>query len=231
MRLFTPPVRRPATPGDPTWRRRQCRIQRTRYSSPCPRWRLRAGSCLAQTPTRSSMTLLPRSTGAILRGRGETFVAGKRQELLNELWNLFEKCHRDNKRQAREECYAGVVSLPAGSRSEVGDEVVVLEAEMTLGKEGLHPKLAHNKCWTGSLRDNRAAGLQPGLNYGVLIYGLDSRRRCQRRTSKRSMRGRWSCPTTLEAKHGRQTWDWRPPLVSPLYTLTDRRAVRARRDS
>lgn len=100
------------------------------------------------------MTPLPGSTGAILTGGGgETLVAGKRQELLNELWNELEKCHRDNKQQAWEEFYAGVVRPSAGSRSKVGDEVVVRE-------EGGSTPQAGTQVLGGVFGGNRTARLQ-----------------------------------------------------------------------
>lgn len=135
-----------------------------------------------------------------------------------------------SKNRQREAANARIARTSPGAKAEVGDKVLVKEADSTLHRDGLHPKLAHDH-FTGPWEVINV--VREGLSFTVRLHG--------RQIRQRSVAASDIKPFHVRPPHLRHTFEdefahtiWSVDLgladtsvvAVPLYTLTDRRVVK-----
>lgn len=116
--------------------------------------------------------ITPKMDNAEFRGGLDAFVSDKKQ-LFRELQQVLEK-HVEDKDRGRRSHNARIGRYSPGVQFKIGDGVIVREADSTLSREGIHPKLAHEH-WTGPWVVTKV--LQPDLSFTVRMNGRKIRQR------------------------------------------------------
>ena len=122
-----------------------------------------------------------------------------------------------------------------GRHAKVGDLVMVKEADSSLARQGVHPKLSHDH-WTAPWE---VVGIpRPGSSLVVNLTGRSIRRRT---VSVANVKPFYLRPVDLrhEFEHEFAHAAWGPDLgladastaASPVYTLFDRKAVQGKGDT